>query len=89
MATIRFTTHLGRHLHVGDMEVAADTLRAAVHAICTHQPGLKSYILDDQGALRKHVNIFVDSVLVQERVTLGTPIAPDSEIFIMQALSGG
>ena len=52
-------------------------------------PGLKGYILDDQGQLRQHVNIFVDGRMIRDRIRLSDPVEPGTEIYIMQALSGG
>ena len=52
-------------------------------------PGISSYILDEQGSLRKHVNIFIDGKLINDRKTLSDPFTVNSEIYIMQALSGG
>jgi hypothetical protein len=46
-------------------------------------------VLDEQGRVRKHVNIFADGVMVADRVALSDPVAPTSEIYVLQALSGG
>ena len=53
------------------------------------QPKAWSYFFDDQGAVRKHVVIFLDGVPIRDRVTLKDAVEQDSEIYIMQALSGG
>ena len=50
------------------------------------EPLLRGYVLDDQSKIRKHVNVFLDSTLVTD---LNTHVREDSEVFIMQALSGG
>jgi cytidyltransferase-like protein len=52
-------------------------------------PGLKNYLVDERGQLRKHVNIFVQEKLVKDRVTLKDTLKPGDEVYIMQALSGG
>ena len=54
-----------------------------------HYRGQLWYVLDDQGALRKHVNVFVDNRMISDRVALSDAVAEDSEVFVMQALSGG
>jgi hypothetical protein len=46
-------------------------------------------VLDDQGRLRQHVNIFIDGVMIKDRNHLSDPFQENSEIYIMQALSGG
>ena len=47
------------------------------------------YVLDDQGRLRKHVCIFADGTRLPREAALTHPIRPDSELHVMQALSGG
>ena len=50
---------------------------------------LARYIVDERGALRRHVNIFVGDELIYDRDTLSDPVNSDSRVFIFQALSGG
>ena len=50
---------------------------------------LRSYILDDQGRLRRHVNVFVGGQMVADRLALSDPVGPRDEIYVLQALSGG
>ena len=46
-------------------------------------------VIDDQGRLRKHVVIFVDGQAIQDRAQLGDAVEDESELLVMQALSGG
>jgi molybdopterin synthase sulfur carrier subunit len=46
-------------------------------------------LVDARGALRKHVNICVDGELILDRIKMTDSVDHTSEIFIMQALSGG
>jgi hypothetical protein len=50
---------------------------------------VRGYVLDDQGRLRKHVCIFADGVRLPHDGALSHPIRPDSQVHVMQALSGG
>ena len=52
-------------------------------------PLLSGYILDEQGRLRKHVNIYLNGALIVDRLQLTDVVAPDAEIYVLQALSGG
>lgn len=52
-------------------------------------PGVRRYVLDEQGNLRKHVNIFIDGTMIKDRTALSDSFTENSEIYIMQALSGG
>jgi sulfur-carrier protein len=53
------------------------------------RPALRSYVLDDQGALRRHVAVYVNGRLVNDRTGLTDPVGPRDEIYVFQALSGG
>ena len=61
----------------------------ALDQVFETQPKLRSYVLDDQGRLRKHVAVFVDGEMVHDREGLTDPVSQKTEVFVMQALSGG
>ena len=90
MAHVRFTKNLAR-LFAGldSVDVDAATVAEAVSRLSDMYPRLTSYLVDEHGALRRHVNIFVDDVLVQDRSRLSDPLAQDAELYVVQALSGG
>jgi sulfur carrier protein ThiS len=46
-------------------------------------------VLDDQGALRRHVAVYVNGQPVHDRVRLTDSVRPHDEIYVFQALSGG
>lgn len=89
MPRIAFTENIQRHLPCPPTEVAADTVRAALEAVFTPNPAARSYVLDDQGALRRHMVIFVNGRPIADRIGLSDAVAPDATIHVMQALSGG
>ena len=69
--------------------VAAPRLRAALDAAFVQHPRLRGYVLDEQGALRPNVVIFIDGARCRERRVLDDALQPDSQVYILQALSGG
>jgi len=89
MPRIVFTANLQRHVACPECTVAAATLRAALQEVFSGQPQLRDYVLDEQGHLRQHVVIFVDGRRVRERERLAEPLEESSEIYVMQALTGG
>ena len=90
MAKIRFTGHLRRFFPgLQEMEVSAPSVAELLPVLEKHYPGLMGYLVDDQGQLRKHVNCFVDGAAVGDRQRLSDPLGPASEVFWVQALSGG
>ena len=67
---------------------AEDDDRLYVHASAA-SPASWDYVLDEQGRLRKHVNIYLDGKLISDRARLTDLARPEAEIYILQALSGG
>ena len=89
MAEIIFTKHLERFLSVPPRSAAGDTLRAVLANVFEDNPDLQGYVLDDQGRLRKHVTVFVDGRMIRDRNGLSDIVGETSQIYVMQALSGG
>lgn len=89
MPEVRFTSTLQRHLAAPPATVGGSTVREALEEVFRANPRLRGYVLDDQGRLRTHVQIFVDGDLVTDRDGLTDLVAPTSELYVMQALSGG
>ncbi len=89
MPSVHFTPNLRRHLVVESVEVEGQTVSEALSRVFGVNPGLRSYVLDDQGRLRTHVTIYVDGRPLQDRIELGDPVGETAEIHVMQALSGG
>lgn len=89
MPTIHLTRHLRRVAPIGPVAVAAETLGDALDAYFHAAPAARSYILDDQGRLRRHVAVFIDGELLLDKGNLSLPVRAETEIYVMQALSGG
>ena len=89
MAHLHFTRQLARFLDAPTVDVAAPRLRAALDAAFAQQPRLRGYVLDEHGALRPNVVIFIDGACCRERRVLDDVLRPDSQVYILQALSGG
>jgi hypothetical protein len=69
--------------------MAGGTVREVLQNAFAATPVLRGYILDDQGAVRKHVTIFLDGEPLTDRKAQSDPVQSGSEIFLLQALSGG
>ena len=92
MTTVAFARHLHRFfpsLEGKEIRVSAPTVAEAVREIEKRCPGFAFYIVDERGALRTHVNIFIEEELILDRQALSDRLMPDSKLYIMQALSGG
>ena len=90
MARVKFTPNLVRFFpDLRECEVEATTIAEAVREVEQRWRGLGDYIVDEQGALRRHVNIFVGDALIRDKRTLSDKVSADTRIYIMQALFGG
>jgi len=85
MPRVVFTSNLKRHIDAPPSEVAGQTVGAVLDTVFHDNPRLRGYVLDDQGRLRQHVVVFVDG----NRADLNDAVDQSSEVFILQALSGG
>ncbi|MDW3209555.1 MAG: MoaD/ThiS family protein [Reichenbachiella sp.] len=90
MPTIKFTANLKRfYPELSEIELESLDLNEILDELESRFKGLKDYVVDEQGQLRKHVNIFIGDELIQDRIKLSDAVKPTDEIYIMQALSGG
>lgn len=89
MATVFFTRALERFLPAPSLAVEAATLGQALDAVFADHPALRTYVLDDQGAVRRHVAVYINGAPVRDRTRLTDAVAPDDRIHVIQALSGG
>jgi hypothetical protein len=69
--------------------VDGGNVREALEAVLALHPGLRGYLLDDQGGLRHHVAAFVDGCVVRDKHSLSEAVPADGEVYLVQALSGG
>jgi molybdopterin synthase sulfur carrier subunit len=86
---LSFTPHLGRHVPCPSEAVPGATLRQMLDAYFARHPQVRAYVLDEQGALRRHVVIFIGDQQLRDRATLSDAVSADTEVYVMQALSGG
>jgi len=89
MPHIRFTQNIQRHVPCPPATVAGATVRQVLDAYFATNPPARGYVLDDQGALRKHMAIFINGEPVLDRAALSDLVPPEATLDIIQALSGG
>ena len=89
MAMVSFTPHLRRHVDCDSIYVVGHTIAEVLDSAFNVYSGLRGYVVDDQGRLRKHVVIFINGEPVTDRLHLTDPVAADADVYVMQALSGG
>ncbi len=89
MARVHFTANLQRHIAAPSVAAGGGSVREVLDAVFEQNPVLRGYVVDEHGALRKHMLVFVNGEMIADRTTLSDPVADRAEIYVMQALSGG
>ncbi len=89
MAIVHFTSNLRRHVDCPTVESDGTTAREVLQHVFKLNPRLQTYVLDDQGAVRKHMRILVNGLAIKDLEKLSDAVQPNSEVWVMQALSGG
>jgi molybdopterin synthase sulfur carrier subunit len=88
--TVRIPTQL-RPLTAGasEVEVEAQTVREAIDALEREYPGMKARLLDEQGTLRRFVNLFVADEDIRFLQGLDTRLPDGTTLSIVPAVAGG
>ena len=89
MAAVRVRIAALLHSYTGGLkiiEVEASTIGEAIAALDRRFPGIAFRIVDEQGQVRPHMNIFLGEEKVRD---IAASIEGTAEIYIVGALSGG
>ena len=89
MPTLSFTSNLTRHTRCPEAVFEAETVAQLFDRYFSQWPEVRGYVLDDQGAVRNHVIVLVDGRSLHDRRRLSDVLGSESEVFVIQALSGG
>jgi sulfur-carrier protein len=71
------------------LALAASSVRGLLTELQQRHPALHRSVCDETGAVRRHVNLFVNTEHIRDREGVDTPLAPGDELIIMPAVSGG
>ncbi len=71
------------------IEVTGTTIAGVISELQSRFPGIKDRLLDEQGAVRRFVNVYVNEEDIRFLQNQETPIKPTDEISIIPAIAGG
>lgn len=74
---------------ISELALSAESVRAALDQLELCHPSLHRSICDETGAVRRHVNLFVNASHVRDRDGLETALSPGDVLTILPAVSGG
>ncbi|MFT7638635.1 MAG: molybdopterin synthase sulfur carrier subunit [Pirellulaceae bacterium] len=95
MVKIVFTQNLQLYINQPPLEFdttdssTPPTVGSILASVFAENPRLGHYCVDDQGAPRDHIAIFVAGKPIRDRQGLSDAVSKNDEIYVMQALSGG
>lgn len=89
MPRVVFTENLQRHVDCPSRDVSGCTVREVLEAAFAANDRARGYVLDEHGAVRKHMIVFINGEMIRDRSTLTDPVPDGAEVYVMQALSGG
>ena len=90
MPLVKFTNILKRfYPNLKSVQVSGAKVADVLESLEKEYPGIKAYLVDDQGQLRQHVNIFIGDELIEDKEQLSDQVNDQDELYIGQAVSGG
>jgi molybdopterin converting factor small subunit len=90
MANVRFPSVM--KFYVGDQtefSVEASSVGELVERIVEQYPNVKSHLLDSNGNLRRHFNVFVNGLHVRDLDGMQTKLKADDKVIFMASAAGG
>jgi len=90
MAKVRIPTPLRKLTNDEELvEVNASNVAAAILELQTRYPGIKERLVDETGAIRRFVNVYVNEEDIRFLQNQETPLKNTDEISIIPAIAGG
>jgi molybdopterin converting factor small subunit len=86
---VAFAKAFRRHVDCPDEQVSGVTVGDALDAYFSRHPAVRGYVVDDVGAMRRHIALFLNDDLIIDRTSLTDPLAEGDRVHVFQALSGG
>ena len=71
------------------VEVSAATIGDAITELQARFPGIKERLVDENGAVRRFVNVYVNEEDIRFLQNQDTPVKSGDEISIIPAIAGG
>ena len=90
MPMIRFPTVMKYYIdNQIELSVEGGTVTEVFEAVVTRYPAVKFHLLDAEGKLRRHFNVFVNGEHIRERNGMDTALRPDDKLLLMASAAGG
>jgi molybdopterin converting factor small subunit len=90
MPTVRFPAVMKYYVNnQSEFSVSASTASELIQKIIEQYPVIKFHLVDAEGNLRRHFNIFVNGIHIRELKGMETPLKEDDKVVLMASAAGG
>lgn len=74
---------------LSEVRVTGSTVSQALNDLTAQYPTIKPHILDNQGRLRRHINLFVNKENIKNLEGIETTVQESDLIILMPSITGG
>jgi molybdopterin converting factor small subunit len=90
MPTVRFPTVMKYYVdNRAEFFVPASTVKEIVDQVIEQYPSIKFHLVDSQGTLRKHFNVFVNGTHIRDLNGMDTQLKEEDKVILMASAAGG
>jgi sulfur-carrier protein len=90
MPVVRFPAVMKYYVNnQSEFFVSASTAQELVEKIIAQYPSVKFHLVDAEGSLRRHFNIFVNGTHIRDLNGMETPLKEDDKVVLMASAAGG
>jgi molybdopterin converting factor small subunit len=90
MPTVRFPNVMKYYVNnQSEFFVPASTVQDLVNQVVEQYPSVKFHLVDAEGNLRKHFNVFVNNVHIRDLQGMETPLKEEDKVILMASAAGG
>ena len=90
MPTVRFPAAMKYYVdHQAEFFVSAATTGELIDKIIEQYPSVKHHLVDQEGNLRRHFNVFVNGVHIRDLEGMHTSLKDDDKVILMASAAGG
>ena len=90
MPSIRFPHAMKYYVNnQAEFSVSAVTVQAMIDQIVEQYPSIQFHLLDGDGQLRRHFNIFINGVHIRDLDGMATVLQEEDKVILMASAAGG
>jgi molybdopterin converting factor small subunit len=90
MPTVRFPNVMKFYVdNQAEFFVPASSVQELVNQVVEQYPSVKFHLVDSEGKLRKHFNVFVNGVHIRDLQGMETPLKDEDRVILMASAAGG